>query len=83
MTTITQNYTVLLETGNERLFTIGKHAASAVSGELTYIIRDENTAAIVFHVCIAGVHRKGILGGYDMKIKRDSVLVSMLAEQVK
>lgn len=82
MTTIQQNYTCLLETGNERLFKIGRHAASAVSGTLTYVIRDENTGAIVFHVSVAGEHRKAVLSALEVKIVIDSEAVNKIVGQV-
>lgn len=82
MTTLHNSYIVLLERDNERLFSIGRYAASEVGGDLTYIVRDENAAAVVFHVQVAGKHRKALVTALEVSAESDRELVDKIVMEL-
>ena len=74
---------VLLREHNPRLFEIGRHAAKALCGELTYVVHETDTLGhkrFIVHFLVKGDHKRAMLRNEETKLL-DTQLVNLLTER--
>lgn len=84
MTTLRPLATMLTPDSHPRLFTIGKHVASAVGGILTYVFEEElnGTSEFIWHSDVAGVHKRAALSKAEVSMKMETNVIKELIKQV-